>query len=138
MESAKRKLYFTDGEGPVVFKDLARDISQKRLPKYLFDTISIWVANNSESPVTPFEPGDTLAVLTPHLLVHNVTDEDLKEEALDTRVAGGIENLFSCLRREESEIRIVSTAYNALWEVVVQKSKFHKSISLVQNSSLDY
>lgn len=118
MQSAKPKVYFTDGEGPVVFKDLARDISQKRLPNCLFDTISMWVVHNSESPISPFEPGDTLSLLVPHLLLHNVTDDDLLQESFSIRIANGAENHLRSLRQEGWQIRIVSTAYSHLWQMV--------------------
>ena len=48
MVETKPNIYLTDGEGPVVFKDLARDVSIKYLPENTFDIVSMWVANDTE------------------------------------------------------------------------------------------
>jgi energy-converting hydrogenase A subunit R len=117
MIEAKPKIYFTDGEGPVVFKDLARNISKKRLPVNFFDIVSMWVAHDTEKQTPVFEPGDTLALIVPHLIVHDVTDQDLHEEALRTTVATGIKEHFVNLKNEGWQIRIISSAYKHLWEV---------------------
>jgi len=118
MQEAKPKVYFTDGEGPVVFKDLARDIAQKRLPKHLFDVISMWVAFESEKPNSPLEAGDTLSLLVPHLLLHKITDEDLVAEARNTPIANGAKRHFANHKRDGWQIYIISTAYSHLWSTL--------------------
>ena len=123
MVYSKPKVLFTDGEGPLVFKDLARDITRKlsvsSTQEYMFfDTLSMWVANNAETGQRHFEPGDTLATLIPHLLAHGITDEDLKEESKDTRLASGVEGYINDLRETGWQIRVISTAYEHLWNYV--------------------
>lgn len=121
MQSERPKAYFTDGEGPVVLKDLARDISVKRLRPNMFDTVSMWVAHESQKTASSFKPGDTLGVIIPHLLLHGVTDDDLREEALNTQITSGAIEHLATLRRDGWNIRVISTAYSALWETVCQK-----------------
>lgn len=117
MRQEREKIYLTDGEGPVVFKDLARDISLKRLPSGQFDITSLWVAYDTEKKASIFKPGDTLALIVPHLITHGVTDEDLYAESTNVVVANGIVEHLEQLRSEGWKIGIISTAYEHLWEV---------------------
>lgn len=120
MVDVKPKVLFTDGEGPLVFKDLARDISQRLISEanngyVLFDALSMWVAHNTESGQRHFEPGDTLAVLVPHLLAHGIRDEDLNEESRDVRLANGVTGYIRDLYERGWQVRVISTAYEHLW-----------------------
>ena len=124
--SGKPKVLFIDGEGPLVLKDLARDMATRihrfyepTIPGHLyFDTLSLYNAFLSEEGQYRNQPGDTLALLVPHLLAYGIRDEDLREEAEKTVIAPGVVNLIEALKQEGWEIRIISSAYSTLWEVV--------------------
>jgi len=121
MTTSEPKILFTDGEGPLVFKDLARDISSKiENGQLLFDTLSLYNAFISETR-GPNEPGDTLALLVPHLLAHEISDEDLKEESQNVTLANGARDYLQSLREDNWHIRVISSAYSRLWEYVGPK-----------------
>lgn len=133
MLNPERNTLFTDGEGPLIFKDIARDISKKliienqdtSLPgQRFFDTISMFNLFIHETGKRPTEPGDTLAFLVPHLLAHEVTDTDLDVESQDTQLAHGVERYLGNLRQDGWNIRVISSAYNSLWDTVGPKLGF--------------
>lgn len=115
----KTKNVFTDGEGPLVFKDIARDIASQKIPRgrIFFDTLSLYVANASETG-NSYQPGETLAFLVPHLLAHSITDEDIHLEASNTRIANGADVYLRLLKSEGVSIRVISSAYDHLWAKV--------------------
>ena len=126
MSDATSRVLIIDGEGPLVLKDLARDMAAKIhtwyepfVSRYLyFDTLSLFNAFLAESGRDSNQPGDTLALLVPHLLAYGVCDDELREEATRTVVAPGADNLIQALKQEGWEIRVISSAYSALWEIV--------------------
>lgn len=111
------KVLFTDGEGPIVFKDLAADMMGKTVPG-LFPVLSFYDDYLAELGTEGYQAGDTLALIAPHLLAHGVTDEDVVNEAKDAKVCFGVEEYISGLKRDGWTIRIISTAYSQLWELV--------------------
>ncbi len=137
MVERKPQIYFTDGEGPVVFKDLARDISNKYLPANTFDIVSMWVANDTEKKHSVFEPGDTLALIVPHLLVHGVTDDDMYHEAKSLTIAPGIIEHLRTTKRSFTRVGIVSTAYEHLAKVYGPEVRIKDSDIASTKISLD-
>lgn len=125
--SQKSKILFTDGEGPLVLKDLARDIANKRISPIYFDALSMWVAYVSEQPSPKLRPGDTLSLIVPHLLAHNVTDEDLESESERARIAHGVKDYLSSLKSEGWEVRVISTTYTHLWRDVSKRLGISRS-----------
>lgn len=113
----KPKVLFTDGEGPLVFKDLAADITGKTVPG-LFPILSFYDDYLAEKGTEGYQAGDTLALVAPHLLAHGVTDEDVANEAKDAMVCFGVEEYIAGLKRDNWTVRIISTAYSQLWELV--------------------
>ena len=111
------KVLFTDGEGPIVFKDLAADIMEKTVPG-LFPLLSLYDDYLTEVGTEGYQAGDTLALIVPHLLAHGVTDEDVASEAKDAKVCLGVEDYIAGLKSDGWTIRIISTAYSQLWELV--------------------
>jgi len=81
----KPKVLFTDGEGPIVFKDLAADITEKTAPG-LFPVLSFYDDYLAEVGTEGYQAGDTLALIAPHLIAHGVTDQDVENEAKDAKV----------------------------------------------------
>ena len=113
----KPKVLFTDGEGPIVFKDLAADITEKTVPG-LFPVLSFYDDYLAEVGAKGYQAGDTLALIAPHLLAHDVTDEDVAREAKDAKVCLGVEEYIAGLKEDGWTVRIISTAYSQLWELV--------------------
>lgn len=113
----KPKVLFTDGEGPIVFKDLAADITEKTVPG-LFPVLSFYDDYLAEVGTAGYQAGDTLALIAPHLLAHGVTDEDVANEARDAKVCFGVEEYIAGLKKDGWTVRIISTAYSQLWELV--------------------
>jgi len=113
----KPKVLFTDGEGPIVFKDLAADITEKAVPG-LFPLLSLYDDYLAEVGTEGYQAGDTLALIVPHLIAHGVTDEDVENEAKDAKVCFGVEEYISKLKSDGWTIRIISTAYSQLWKLV--------------------
>lgn len=113
----KPRVLFTDGEGPLIFKDLAADIAGKAVPG-LFPVLSFYDDYLAEVGTEGYQAGDTLALIVPHLLAHAITDEDIASEAKDAKVCFGVEEYIAKLKSDGWTIRIISTAYSQLWELV--------------------
>jgi len=113
----KPKVLFTDGEGPIVFKDLAADMTEKVVPG-LFRVISLYDDYLAEIEREGYQAGDTLALVVPNFLAHGVTDADIAGEAKDAKVCLGVEEYISGLKRDGWQVRVISTAYSQLWELV--------------------
>lgn len=125
----KSFILFTDGEGPLVLTDLARAAAARMQlehnghavdGRFLFDTISLYNAYKAET-TGPNQPGDTLALLIPHLVTHKIGDDDLQAEAAKTQLAPGVKEFLDLVRRDW-EIYVVSSAYNHLWNYVKHKA----------------
>ncbi len=129
----KPKVLFTDGEGPIVFKDLAADLAQKAVPG-LFPILSFYDDYLAEVGTEGYQAGDTLALIVPHLLLHGVTDEDVEKEARDAKVCLGVEEYIQGLQKDGWEIRIISTAYSQLWKLVGEQ---YLGISMQHIASTD-
>lgn len=113
----KPKVLFTDGEGPIVFKDLAADIMEKTVPG-LFPILSSWDDYLAEIGTEGYQPGDTLALVVPYFLAHDITDEDIAQEAKGAKVCLGVEEYIAGLQKDGWEVRIISTAYSQMWKLV--------------------
>lgn len=111
------KVLFTDGEGPLVFKDLAADMTEKAIPG-LFPILSFYDDYLTEIGTEGYQAGDTLALVVPHLLLHGVTDEDIAEEAKGTKVCLGVEDYIGGLKKDGWNVRVISTAYSQMWKLV--------------------
>lgn len=115
--ASRRRVLFTDGEGPLVFKDLAADITEKVVPG-LFPVLSFYDDYLAEVGTEGYQAGDTLALVVPDLLLHGVRDEDVANEAKDAKVCFGVKDYITGLKRDGWNVRIISTAYSQLWELV--------------------
>lgn len=121
----KEKIYFTDGEGPLVYKDLAFDLSariQISHPNYsgknIFEILSLYDDYLAEVGAQGYQAGDTLALIVPHFLAGGLVDQDVEEEAKDTRLVSGVKGYIASLLEDGWIVRIISTAYRPMWELV--------------------
>lgn len=113
-----RNILFTDGEGPIVWKDLAFDLTSRVLGKSFFALISLYDDYLTEINKPGYQAGDTLALIVPHLLFHCVTDEDITQEADTASLIQGVREYVKTLRERNWDIRIISTAYRPMWNIV--------------------
>lgn len=112
------KILFTDGEGPIVFKDLAYDLAPD---KNLFELLSLYDDYLAESNRHGYQAGDTLSLVVPHFLYHGFTDEDVYWESKTAAVVPGVTEYIKGLQNDHWTIRIISTAYRPMWDIVGSK-----------------
>jgi len=121
------KVLFTDGEGPLVFKDLASDLMGRITFEFqgrkiqgadFFELLSLYDDYLAEVGTEGYQAGDTLALVVPHFLHHGITDEDVKQEAEGTQVCLGVKEYIDGLKKDDYEVRVISTAYSQMWERV--------------------
>lgn len=121
-----RKVLFTDGEGPIVFKDLAFDVMGRitfigEVPGHnFFSVLSLYDDYQAEIGTEGYQAGDTLALVVPHWLTHAITDRDILEESRGAQLVQGVKEYIEGLKRDGWEVRIISTAYRPLWNLVGQ------------------
>lgn len=113
----KPKVLFTDGEGPIVFKDMAADITEKIVPGF-FPVLSFYDDYLAEVGTQGYQAGDTLALVVPHFIAHGVTNHNIAQEAKDGQVCKGVEEYIAGLKTDGWDVRIISTAYSQLWQLV--------------------
>ncbi len=58
-----------------------------------------------------YEPGDTLALVIPFLLLHGITEEDIRRVSEGAKIVDGAEYLSTLLQSENWDIYIISTSY---------------------------
>lgn len=123
----QKKVLFTDGEGPLVFKDLAQDLMGRITFKLgekeikgadFFELLSLYDDYLAEVGTKGYQAGDTLALVVPHFLHHGLTDEDVANEAKDVKLCLGVKEYIDGLKKDGVEIRIISTAYRPMWKLV--------------------
>lgn len=123
----KPKVLMTDGEGPIVYKDLAADITSnisfqhrgQEIPgSDLFGMLSLYDDYLVEVGTAGYQAGDTLAIVVPHFIAHGITNQDVLEAARSAKVCSGVEDYVAGLKKDGWEIRIISTSYSQMWELV--------------------
>ena len=58
-----------------------------------------------------YEPGDTLALIVPFLLVHGIREEDITEISSHARIVSGAKDLIARLKGDGWDVHIISTSY---------------------------
>ncbi len=58
-----------------------------------------------------YEPGDTLALIVPFLVLHNISEPDITSLAEKASLTGGADKLISWLQSEGWEVFCISTSY---------------------------
>lgn len=119
-----RKVLFTDGEGPIVFKDLAFDVMDRitflgEIPgREFFSVLSLYDDYQAEVGTEGYQAGDTLALVVPHWLTHGITERDILEESRTAQLVQGVKEYTAGLKADGWEVRIISTAYRTLWNLI--------------------
>jgi energy-converting hydrogenase A subunit R len=108
-----KKTIFFDLEGPLSPQDNAYEV-MKRIGKegaQIFELISRYDDLIALEGREGYEPGDTLALIVPFLLLHGITEEEITKVSERAKIVEGAEYLFDTLRAEHWDTYIISTSY---------------------------
>jgi len=108
-----RKTIFFDLEGPLSPQDNAYEVMRGIGEKggSVFEVISKYDDIISIEGREGYEPGDTLALIVPFLLLHGVTETDIKAVSERAKIVEGAKELVELLQAENWDIYIISTSY---------------------------
>ncbi|MFZ2071428.1 MAG: HAD hydrolase family protein [Halobacteriota archaeon] len=104
---------FFDLEGPLSPQDNAYEV-MKLIGKEgaaIFEVISRYDDIISLDGKEGYEPGDALALIIPFLLLHGITEEDIRAVSAGAKIVEGADYLFERLRAENWDTYIISTSY---------------------------
>ncbi len=68
-----------------------------------------------------YEPGDTLALIVPFLMLHNISENDIASLALKAGLTGGADKLISWLQSKGWKVFCISTSYEQYARHITQK-----------------
>jgi energy-converting hydrogenase A subunit R len=115
-----------DLEGPLSPQDNAYDL-MKLFPNgdRIFEVISRYddLLTLEERP--DYEPGDTLALIVPFLILHNITEDNIAKLAAEASLTGGAAKLISWLQSASWKIFCISTTYEQYARYITQKLDFY-------------
>ena len=115
-----------DLEGPLSPQDNAYDL-MKLFPNgdKIFEVISRYddLLTLEERP--GYEPGDTLALIVPFLILHNITEDNISTLAANASLTGGAAKLISWLQNNSWKIFCISTTYEQYARFITQKLDFY-------------
>ncbi|MEA2074908.1 MAG: HAD hydrolase family protein [Euryarchaeota archaeon] len=102
-----------DLEGPLSPQDNAYEVMKLMGEEgaAIFEVISRYDDIISLEGREGYEPGDTLALIVPFFLVHDITEDDIREVSARAKIVEGAEYLFKKLQAENWDIYIISTSY---------------------------
>jgi energy-converting hydrogenase A subunit R len=111
-----------DLEGPLSPQDNAYDL-MKLFPNgdKIFEVISRYddLLTLEEKP--DYEPGDTLALIVPFLILHNVTEKNITALAAEAGLTGGAAKLVSWLQNSSWKVFCITTTYEQYARYITQK-----------------
>ncbi|HUV02746.1 MAG TPA: HAD hydrolase family protein [Desulfobacteria bacterium] len=109
----KEKTICFDLEGPLSPQDNAYEV-MKLLGEEgaaIFEVISRYDDIISLEGREGYEPGDTLALIVPFFLAHDLTEDDIRQVSAGAKRIEGAKYLFEQLQAENWDIYIISTSY---------------------------
>ena len=68
-----------------------------------------------------YEPGDTLALIVPFLILHNISEDNITTLALKAGLTGGADKLISWLQSKGWKVFCISTSYEQYARHITQK-----------------
>ena len=106
-------IIFFDLEGPLSPQDNAYEVMKLIGDEgaRIFEAISKYDDILALEGREGYEPGDTLALIIPFLMLHGITEEDIKRVSERATLVRGAKYLFERLRAEGWDIYIISTSY---------------------------
>ena len=115
-----------DLEGPLSSQDNAYDL-MKRFPDgdKIFEVISRYddLLTLEERP--DYEPGDTLALIVPFLILHNITEDNIAALAAEASLTGGAAKLILWLQNNSWKVFCISTTYEQYAQYITKKLDFY-------------
>ena len=111
-----------DLEGPLSPQDNAYNL-MKLFPNgdKLFEVISRYDDLLTLEERGDYEPGDTLALIVPFLVLHNISESDIADLAGKASLTGGADKLISWLEYSGWKVFCISTAYEQYAIHITQK-----------------
>ncbi|MFH1383191.1 MAG: hypothetical protein ABIH70_09955 [Chloroflexota bacterium] len=111
-----------DLEGPLSPQDNAYDL-MKLFPDggKIFEVISRYDDLLTLAGKEGYEPGDTLALIVPFLLLHDVTEADIASLAAKATFTGGAVKLISWLQSNSWKVFCITTTYEQYAQHVTHK-----------------
>jgi energy-converting hydrogenase A subunit R len=111
-----------DLEGPLSPQDNAYEL-MKLFPNgdKVFEVISRYDDLLTLEEREDYEPGDTLALIVPFLILHNISGENIAELAAKASLTGGAEKLISWLQSSSWKVFCISTSYEQYAYYITQK-----------------
>lgn len=102
-----------DLEGPLSPQDNAYEVMKLMGEEgaAIFEVISRYDDLISLEGREGYEPGDTLALIVPFFLLHDITEDDIRAVSARAKIVEGAEYLFKKLQAENWDIYIISTSY---------------------------
>jgi energy-converting hydrogenase A subunit R len=120
-----------DLEGPLSPQDNAYEVmhSFKKGPA-LFEILSRYDDYLAIRDTPNYEPGDTLRLIVPFMLINGVTEQDVRKASARAQLVGGARELIEWLKDDEWSVHIISTsyeqhAYNVASKLDVEREKVH-------------
>ena len=101
-----------DLEGPLSPQDNAYEL-MKLFPNgdRVFEVISRYDDLLTLEEREDYEPGDTLALIVPFLVLHNIIEADITRLAAEARLTGGAEKLIAWLQYKIWKVFCITTTY---------------------------
>jgi len=111
-----------DLEGPLSPKDNAYEL-MKLFPNgdRIFEVISRYDDLLTLEEKEDYEPGDTLALIVPFLLLHNITENNITTLATEASFTGGTVELVSWLEHNGWKVFCITSAYEQYAIHITQK-----------------
>jgi len=111
-----------DLEGPLSRQDNAYEL-MKLFPKgdKVFEVISRYDDLLTLEEREDYEPGDTLALIVPFLLLHNIAEDNITTLAAKASLTGGASKLISWLQSNGWKVFCITTTYEQYAVHITQK-----------------
>jgi len=111
-----------DLEGPLSPQDNAYEL-MKFFPngERVFEVISRYDDLLTLEEREDYEPGDTLALIVPFLILHNISEDDITTLAIKASLTGGADKLISRLPSQGWKVFCISTSYEQYAIHITQK-----------------
>jgi energy-converting hydrogenase A subunit R len=121
MKSTNKFICF-DLEGPLAPQDNAYEL-MKLFPKgdKIFEVISRYDDLLTLEEKEDYEPGDTLALIVPFLILHNISEANISALAAKSPLTGGAPRLISHLQNSGWKVFCISTSYEQYAFYITQK-----------------
>jgi energy-converting hydrogenase A subunit R len=116
------KFICLDLEGPLAPQDNAYEL-MKLFPNgdRIFEVISRYDDLLTLEEKEGYEPGDTLALIVPFLILHNISEANIAALAAEASLTGGAQKLISQLQYGSWKVFCISTSYEQYAIHITQK-----------------